>query len=181
MKYFLLIISFLAIFNRCSDEAIKPEVDNSLGEKEIPTQESWNAEIYFTEDGNLRAIVFADHLQKFENKKVTLLEGVKIDFYNEDKEKTSTLTSKKGKVDDNTRDMFAIDSVVAVSQEGTTLLTDELNWKNNTQKITTDKFVTFTTKTERIEGFGFESDQSLENYVIYKIIYLTNLSEDESK
>lgn len=166
----------------CGDDAIKPDIDTSIGTKEIPSQESWNAEIFFTEEGKLKAIVYADHLQKFEMKKTTFLEGVKIEFFNNNEEKTSTLTSKFGRVNDTTRDMYAIDSVVAVNDSaGTTLLTEELIWKNKTKKVTTEQFVTLISSTERIEGYGFESDQSLDNYVIYKITYLTNLSENESE
>jgi len=180
MKYFLF-ISLLVILSACSEEAIKPEIDNSFGEEEIPAQESWNAEIYFTEEGELRAIVFADHLRKYDKRKMTYLEGVKIDFYDSERKITSTLTSKAGRVNDNTRDMYAVDSVVAVNDAGTRLLTDELVWRNKEKKISTDKFVTLISPTERIEGFGFESDQSLENYIFFKITYLANLSENESE
>ena len=38
-----------------------------------------------------------------------------------------------------------------------------------------DKFVTINTPGESIEGYGFESDQHLRNYVIYNITYITNL------
>ena len=182
MKRFIIFISILIMISACSEEAIKPQIDDSINEEEIPSQESWNAEIFFTEEGELRAIVFADHLRKYDKRKLTYLEGVKIDFYNEFEVKTSTLTSKSGRVDDSTRDMYAIDSVVAVNDSsGTTLLTDELIWRNRDKKITTDKFVTLISEKEKMEGYGFESDQNLDNYVIYKITYITNIEENESK
>ena len=40
-------------------------------------------------------------------------------------------------------------------------------------KIISDKFVTVISPTEKIQGYGFESDQSLKNYVIYNITYVT--------
>ena len=179
MKYLFQII-ILILFLACSEEKIKPTVDNSLTEDEIPVQESWDAEIRFTEEGNLKAILNADHLSMFENDQVTLLKGVKIDFYNEEGVNNSTLTSMRGKVDDATKNMFAIDSVVAVSDSGVTLLTDELMWRNKDQKIVTDEFVTIITGDERIEGYGFESDQDLSNYVIYDITYIANTVAEEN-
>ncbi len=179
MKYLYSIFIFILLLS-CSDEKIKPTVDNTLTEKEIPIQESWDAEIRFTEEGKLKAILNADHLSMFENEQVTLLEGVKIDFYNEEGVNNSTLTSMRGKVEDATKNMFAIDSVVAVSDSGVTLLTDELMWRNKDQKIVTDKFVTILTEEEKIEGYGFESDQDLSNYVIYDITYIAN-TEAEKK
>lgn len=178
MRLIFQIFLLLALIS-CSEEKIKPTVETGLSDGEIPVQESWDTEIRFTEEGNLKAILNADHLSMFESDQTTLLQGVKIDFYNAEGENNSTLTSKRGKVDDATKNMFAIDSVVAVSDSGVTLLTDELMWRNKDQKIVTDKFVTILTEEEKIEGYGFESDQDLSNYVIYDITYITHSSSEE--
>jgi hypothetical protein len=74
--------------------------------------------------------------------------------------------------------MFAIDSVVAINDSsGVRLETDELMWRKEHKKIVTDKFVRITTEDEVIEGYGFESDQSLRNYVIYDITYQTTMKK----
>jgi len=52
------------------------------------------------------------------------------------------LTANKGKADDVTNDLYAIDSVVTVNDSGVTLKTQELMWKNKERKIVTNKFVT---------------------------------------
>ena len=173
MKHLLIYFSLYLLFFGCSESRIKPQVDSSVGTEEIPSQESWNSEIIFSEEGKLKAILFADHISVFDNKNLKLLDGVKIDFYNEDEIKSSYLTSKHGRIDDLTKDMYAIDSVVAVSDSGVVLTTDK------EKKIMTDKFVTIIDKKERIEGYGFESDQQLNNYVIYNITYLAEV--DQSK
>ncbi len=77
----------------------------------------------------------------------------------------------------NSQDMYAIDSVVAVSDSGVTLTTDELIWKNKSKKIITDKFVRIVNKEEIIEGYGFESDQNLHNYTIFNITYITTVED----
>lgn len=176
MRIILSAIGLLLIFISCQED-VKPIIDENVGGGEIPTQESWDSKIFITDDGVLKAVVYSDHIRMYEDRKETLLEGVKINFYNEEGEKVSQLTSKRGRVNDATQDMVAIDSVVAVNDSGTVLESDELNWKNKTQKITTDKFVTITTKEEKIEGYGFVSDQSLENYTIYDITYLASIKE----
>ena len=174
---FIVFIIVVILFNSCNEEKIKPIIDSSITKGEIPVQESWNSKMLFTEDGIIKAILYSDHLRSFDEKKETILEGVKIDFYNEEGIKTSSLTSKRGRVDDATRNMFAIDSVVAVSDSGVTLLTDELMWNNNNKKITTDKFVTIISEDENIHGYGFESDQGLNNYIIYNITYITQTKD----
>jgi LPS export ABC transporter protein LptC len=116
----------------------------------------------------------------FDLQKITLLDGVKIHFYNKEQKNTSWLTSLHGKVNDLTKDMFAIDSVVALNDSGTVLKTSELMWRNSNQKITTDKFVTITSPKQTIQGYGLESDQHLENYKILNVTY-TKKRTDNSK
>jgi len=176
MKNQYLIIFFLILFSvlSCNEKKLKPKIDESITSIELPDQESKNATITFTEEGKLKAILFADNIKVLGNQNEKLLEKVKIDFYNEEEIKTSTLTSLRGKIDDITQDMYAIDNVVAVSDSGVTLTSDELIWKNKTKKITTDKFVRIVSDEEIIEGYGFESDQNLINYTIFNITYITS-------
>ncbi|MCB9247970.1 MAG: LPS export ABC transporter periplasmic protein LptC [Ignavibacteriales bacterium] len=176
MKKFILptyIILTLIIIS-CSETKLKPQTDSSINSEDIPDQESRNATITFTEEGKLKAILYAEVIRVLGDKNQKDLENVKIDFYNEQELQTSSLTSRKGRIDDNTQDMFAIDSVIAVSDSGVTLTTDELIWKNKTRKIITDKFVRIVSDKEIIEGYGFESDQNLQNYTIFDITYVTS-------
>lgn len=172
MRVILFLISLLLAAS-CSNQKVKPSVDPSLSVEELPAQESWDATVFFSDSGRTTAILKAGHLRMFSDRKETLLdEGVKVDFYDEDEIKTSTLTSEKGRVDDATRDLYAIDSVV-VENDSVTIRTDELKWRNSDKKIVSDKFVTIISPKEKIQGYGFESDQHLQNYVIYNITYVT--------
>jgi lipopolysaccharide export system protein LptC len=173
MKYFLFIIPLL--FISCTKEKVKPSVSSTFEGTELPSQESWNSTIFFTDSGKTKAILTTGHLRVYEKSNETLLDsGLKVDFYNDQEQKTSTLTSKKGRVDDMTNNLYAQDSVVAVNDSGVVVRTDEMIWRDKEKKITSDKFVTITSPKERIEGYGFESDQHLQNYVIYNITYITS-------
>lgn len=176
MKLAIIIFTLatIQIFIGCSEKKLKPQIDNSISSDELPDQESTNATITFTEDGKLKAILYSDNIKVIGDKNEKLLENVKIEFFDEQELRTSVLTSLHGKIDDATQDMYAIDSVVAVSDSGVTLITDELIWKNKERKIVTDKFVRIVNKEEIIEGYGFESDQNLRNYTIYEITYVTS-------
>ncbi len=174
MKIILYIIAVILLIS-CGESKFKPEIGSAIETAEIPVQESWDSKITFTDNGKLKAILYSDYLSVYSNENTTYLDGVKIDFYDSDQVKSSTLTSKKGKVDEITQNMFAIDSVVAVNENGVILTTDELEWLNAEQKIKTDKYVKIIDKEEVIEGYGFESDQNLNNYTIKNIIYITNL------
>lgn len=178
MKYFLL-IPFLFLLVGCDNKDVKPHVDSSMIAGELPAQESWNSTVFFTDSGRTRAILYTGHLQVFNNRKETILdEGLKVEFFNSSEIKTTTLTSKRGRVDERTNDLYAIDSVVAVNDSGIVVKTDELKWRNRDKKIVSDKFVTIDSPDEHIEGYGFESDQHLRNYVIYNITYITTAKKD---
>ena len=176
MRIFLFLILVLFIFS-CSEEKVKPAVDLTLTEERIPDYESWKTEIIFSSQGVLEAVLFADHLQKFEEDHTTFLDSVKVDFYDEDGNKTTVLTSNKARVDDITKNMFATENVVVKSDSGVVLKTEELTWQNKIQKITSDQFVTITSPAETIQGYGFESDQGLRNYKIFKITYSATVTD----
>ncbi|QQS37747.1 MAG: LPS export ABC transporter periplasmic protein LptC [Ignavibacteriales bacterium] len=176
-------VIILSLFiSACSGERVKPVIDPNLVVEELPTQESWNSKVVFTDSGQTKAILHTGHLRVFSKSMETLLDdGVKVDFYNQMEKISTVLTSKRGRVDDATRDLYAIDSVVAVSDSGVTVSTEELMWRNKDRKIVSDKFVTIISPKEKIQGYGFESDQSLQNYVIYNITYVTSIDSTSQK
>lgn len=177
MKIFLPIILLLTILG-CTGKDVKPKVDSSFIVEELPAQESWNSTVFFTDSGKTAAILYTGHLQLFNTRKETILDdGVKVEFFNFLEVKTTTLTSKRGRVDERTNDLYAIDSVVAVNDSGIVVRTDELKWRNRDKKIVSEKFVTIESPDEHIEGYGFESDQHLRNYVIYNITYITRANK----
>ncbi len=173
MKFVALILAALILFPFCSSKRVKPSIDVNLKIEQLPSQESWNSVITFTDSGKTKAILWAGHLQKFDEKRETFMDqNIKVDFYDQKEIHSSTLTSKKGRVDETTNNLYAIDSVVVFS-DSVTIKTDEMMWRNKDRKIVSDKFVRVISPVETIEGYGFESDQSLRNYVIYNITYVT--------
>jgi len=178
IHYLIYLLSFI-VLTGCNEKKLKPKIDLSVTSGELPDQESKNATITFTEEGRLKAILYADNIKVLGDKNEKLLDNMKIEFFDEAETRTSVLTSQKGKIDDNSQDMYAIDSVVAVSDSGVTITTDELIWKNQTKKIVSDKFVRIVSDKEVIEGYGFESDQNLTNYTIFNITYTTTLEDNE--
>ena len=174
MKYIIFPIIFLFFIYGCKKEKVEPTVNVKLSAEEIPDQESWNSTIFFTDSGKTKAILNAGHLRVFSKIKETLLDSnVRVDFYNNEEVHTSTLTSKRGKVDEKTNNLYAIDSVVAVNDSGIVITSNEMMWRNKDRKIVSDKYVTIVSPKEKIEGYGFESDQNLRNYIIYNITYIT--------
>ncbi len=165
----LLPVLFIFIFTLSScEDKFKPTQTN-LNADDFPSQESWNSTVTFSDSGKTKAVLDAGHISVYSNRGYTLIDsGAKVDFY-KDTKKVSTLTGRRSKVDDKTKDIEIYDSVVVVNTEGSELFTQKLLWNNKTQRVSSDEFVRIKTPTETIEGIGFESDQSLKNYKIFKV------------
>jgi LPS export ABC transporter protein LptC len=164
--FFLALCSLLLA---ACEEKIKPSVSTGLG-WDVPSQESWDAKIIFTDSGKVTGILHAGHIAMYTDKKFTLLDSnITVDFFNERQEHTSILTAKRGKVDDVTHDFEAHDHVLVISDSGTTLVTEELFWTNATRKIHSSAYVDITSPKEHLLGQGFESDQGLKHYTILKV------------
>jgi LPS export ABC transporter protein LptC len=167
LKIFFVIIFIPIILTSCADKFEPPKTDYKSGE--IPDQESWNSKVIFSDSGKVKAILYAKHISVYNDKGYTLIDsGATVDFYKNGK-KVSNLTGKRGKVMDATKDIEIYDSVRVENSEGSVLTTQKLFWNNKLQKVTSDVFVRIKTQKENIEGIGFESDDNLRNYKIYKV------------
>ena len=151
------------------EEKTKPPISTGLG-GEVPGQESWNAKITFTDSGKVACIVHAGHISMFPERKYTILDSnITVDFYDERERHTSTLTAKNGRVNDVTHDFEAHGHVVVLSDSGSTLKTENLYWANARRKIHTSDYVEIVSPKEQLQGQGFESDQDLKHYTVYRV------------
>ncbi len=169
-SHFLVVLSLLGFVLLGCEEKVKPSVSSTGLGLDVPSQESWNAVITFTDSGRVTGILRAGHIAMYAERKITKLDsGVHVDFYDEHQHHTSVLTSRQGIVHDLTHDFEAHENVVVVSDSGSTLRTEDLFWTNATQRVHTPDFVDIVSPTEHIQGQGFESDQGLKRYTIFKV------------
>lgn len=166
----LQIVSVLALLSFACEEKLKPSVTSTGPNKDIPSQESWNAKIFFSDSGRITAVLRAGHIAIYDNRRETVLDSnITVDFFDEHDHHTSVLTARRGNVNDVTHDFEAYENVVVTSDSGTVLKTEELFWDNRRQKIHTEKFVDIKSPKEHIQGTGLESDQNLKNYTIKRV------------
>ncbi|CUT04814.1 LPS export ABC transporter periplasmic protein LptC [Candidatus Chrysopegis kryptomonas] len=165
---FLIFSFFIFLFLSC-EERLKPSIVQ-LPQTQIPSQESWNATIIFSDSGKVRAILKANHIMVFQDQDITILnEGFRVDFYDENGKHTSYLIADSGRVNEKTKNLEAYGNIIAVSDEGTKVETSRLFWDNERNKVRSDAFVRVTSPNEVLQGYGFEADQDLKNYVVYRV------------
>jgi LPS export ABC transporter protein LptC len=151
------------------EEKIKPSVLPTIDSKNLPQQESWNSHIILSDSGKVRAVVDAGYLYILEGSKQTRMrEGVVVHFFNLLGKQTSVLTSREAIVDEGSNNLEAIGDVLVVSEDSSKLRTEHLFWDDKRQLVYTPEFVRMSSPTEKLQGHGFESDQSLRNYKVYR-------------
>jgi LPS export ABC transporter protein LptC len=159
----------LAVLFAGCEERAKPSLI-PLGEAAMPDQQSWRSTVTFSDSAVVKAVLWAGHIAVYHNRRETLLgDSIHVDFFDQAGRRTSTLTARRGRVDDQTRDFDAFENVVVTSDNGTVLRTDSLFWTNAERKIHTEAFVDIRSSTKQIRGHGLVSDQSLKNYRIFRV------------
>jgi len=167
-RFWICTIIALAVIG--CEEKVKPSVLSGVSGMQLPSQESWNSTITFSDSGTVKAIVQAGHIYAYDNSTVTHLDsGVIVDFFDEVGLHTTTLTSRHAVVDEGTNNLEATGNVIVRSDSGTVVYTEKMFWDNKRQLIHSPEFVRIVSPKERLQGTGFESDHNLRNYRIFKV------------
>lgn len=167
--YILLCLFFFS----CSESKIVPELSNDSLKVDLqPDQISFDVEVIFVDSSFTKAILHAERARIYQSKMETILDGgIMVEFLSRTSGKiVSRLTADSAKIDDRTKDMFAGGNVIVYSDSTKTKLeTSVLEWSNETQKLYSTEYVKITSPYETIRGYGFESDQHLVNYKVFRM------------
>jgi LPS export ABC transporter protein LptC len=167
--YIWMVLAAALSFFGC-EEKTQPSVNTTVDSRTLPQQESWNSTIVVSDSGRISAIIVAGYIRVFEASQQTQLsQGVKVRFYNREGKQTSFLTSDEGSVDENNNNLEARKNVIVVSSDSSRMKTEQLFWDNQRQLIYTPEYVEIKTVKEHLQGHGFESDQSLKHYRIFRV------------
>jgi LPS export ABC transporter protein LptC len=170
--FIFIIILAVAVGGCGKSEVVPKKLKDTLDVSQIPDQKSWDVEVLFFDSSRTKAVLQANRARIYNDRMETLLDGgLKVEFMSKETgRRVSVLTADSARIDDKTRDMLARGNVVVVSDStGTRLETELLEWNNETRKLYSTEFVTITTPSERLQGYGFESDQTLTNYTIKRV------------
>ncbi len=177
MKYFLkniiILLIILVPMISCNEKESLQKIENEFAEYDIlPDQISYDIKVVFTDSLKKKAELFAKRARIYQKNQETILDsGVKVLFYSKlSGSLVSTLVSDSVVIDDKTKNMYAGGNVIVKSNSNqTTLTTNLLEWNNSTQKLYSNEYVKIVSPYETLKGYGFESDQNLSNYKVFKV------------
>jgi LPS export ABC transporter protein LptC len=134
----------------------------------MPSQESWNVNLVISTHGKTRTLVSARHAAEYRKgakREIRIDGGVGVQMFN--RNGTSTrITAGRGIVHDN-QDIEAFDNVIIRSDDGTVIRTEHITRSFRDGTIRSDKYVTITSPSRTIRGYGFESDSAMKRYRIF--------------
>ncbi|HHE08187.1 MAG TPA: LPS export ABC transporter periplasmic protein LptC [Chlorobaculum parvum] len=142
--------------------------DPLVSSQEQPAQESWDITIVISDSGHRKTLIKAGHTAEYRKGDKTEIHAdgdVSVLIINPNGSKT-IITAGRGIVHDN-QDIEAFDHVVIRSDDGTVLRTEYIKRSARNHIIRTDKYVTITSPTRTIRGYGFESDDAMKRYRIF--------------
>lgn len=171
-----LLLAALALLSCGSDPAIG--TDDSLQEPIIPQQTLEGVRLRETSVRGLLWVLEADRGVSYGPQDPTELEALTVRFYDGGPTVKSTLTSKRGIVDEKSRTITALDSVVVVTPDGERLETEELHWDPVNEQVTNDAFFRFTRGGDVLTGVGIRAEPDLSRYEILRDVRAEMVDQD---
>lgn len=137
----------------------------------LPVESATNLEIIYSDSAKIKARIVTPELNRYIGNKnyIELPKGVKLEFFDETRAITSTITADYAIRKEQEMIVEARKNVVVVNEKKEKLNTEQLVWNERTKKIYSEAFVKITTSDEIIYGNGFEADQDFSRYKIKNI------------
>lgn len=161
------------------------ETINSVsGADNLPGETATDIEFIYSDSGKILIKLASTKLIRYQNEDPYLEfpEGLEIIFYDSAMVVKTVLTAKYGINWENQKKMEVKDDVVIHDyQKNETLNTEHIVWDQRKKKIYSEVFVKRTTPDGVIYGEGFDSDESLKNYVLRKPRGVFSIDEDKTR
>jgi lipopolysaccharide export system protein LptC len=140
-----------------------PSVPRAV-EPRVPDQEARDFTLTESSDGRKNWTLWSSYAAMYNDRNLIDARTVRIEFFDAQGVKYSTLFADQGLVDQRTNNLEAKGKVRIVTESGIRMETDSLRWLNNKRKIVSDAFVRIERKHDVVTGYGFESDPSLDHF-----------------
>ena len=144
----------------------QPASNPSADEVRVPDQEARDFTLTESLEGRKNWTLHAVYAAMYNHQSLVDARTVRIEFFDKDGKKFSTLLADEGRVYQRSNDLEARGHVRVTTESGIFMETDSLRWQNARGKIVSDGFVRVTRQHDIVTGYGFESDPSLDHFTL---------------
>lgn len=168
--YKLLLILYLFFFLLSCDDSTKS--GGIIAKSQAQIEKAKDVEILYSDSAVVRVKITSPDLWSYlerENPHDEFPNGVRLDFFDPQQVPSSVLTAKRASRYHLKNQVILQDSCVwqSISNQET-LEAFELIWDENLEKVYSNKLVIISTATERIWGYGFETNRDFTRWKINK-------------
>jgi LPS export ABC transporter protein LptC len=158
------------------------EIKAAVDEENFPSLSVHDLETAITDSGQVAYRFITPEMNKYDNREEPYTEfpqGLHLIIYNDQQEIDAQIKSQYGIYHQSEKLWELQDNVEAVNFKNEVINTEQLFWDSNKHTIYSDEFIKITTEQEILTGYGFESDERLENYTIKRISGILSVEEDQ--
>jgi len=156
----------------CTDDTAKQSTVNTALVDLIPSNTLWDFSMMLTDSSFVKAKISSRKARLYGERQESYLDtNVIVDFLTPGGKRSARLTCDSAHIDNRTNNMWAKGKVIIVSDSSHTRVeTSVMMWDNTRRKLYSNEYVKIQRPGELIEGgVGFESDESLRNYRIFRV------------
>ncbi|ASB48387.1 LPS export ABC transporter periplasmic protein LptC [Alkalitalea saponilacus] len=148
------------------------EIQELTNREELPSLILHDLTATITDSGKIKYQFITPEMLQFDQRKEPTIEfpkGLHLFVYNNEQEVDAQIKSNEA-IYYQDDDLWELrNDVEAVNTDGDVINTELLFWDAQKEIIYSDQFIKITTDTEIITGYGFESDERMQNYIIKNI------------
>ncbi|WP_010663102.1 LPS export ABC transporter periplasmic protein LptC [Marinilabilia salmonicolor] len=178
-----LLLAVLVLFTSCQSNTSE-EIQAAVDEENLPSLSVKDLETAVTDSGRIAYRFITPEMNQYENLEkpyTEFPEGLHLIIYNQQEEIDAQIKSKYA-IYHESEDLWELQNdVEAVNFKNEVINTEQLFWDSRKHIIYSDEFIKITTDKEILTGYGFESDERLENYTIKRISGILSVQENQSE
>ncbi|XMO87365.1 LPS export ABC transporter periplasmic protein LptC [Algibacter sp. AS12] len=170
-------IFIVTMFFSCND-SFKQVQKIGISENE-PIGVDHNVNLKYTDSGRVSANLISTKVLDYTNRDFPFrqfTDGVTLYIYDKDNQK-STVQADNAFVYDNTNLIDMQDNVVITTHDNQVLKTEQLFYNTGKEWLSTNKPVSFKTKTDLINGNGFDSNSEFSNAEVLEVTGIITLED----
>lgn len=178
-----ILLLLAVVFSSCSPN--KPEDIKALTNRdEFPSLTVKELTAVITDSGKIKYRFITPELQQFDQKAEPTIDfpfGLHLFVFDANEQIDAQIKSNIAIYYQNKELWELRNDVEAVNSKGEVINTELMFWDQKKKTIYSDQFIKITRENEIITGYGFESDERLENYKIKNISGILEVEEQQQE
>lgn len=163
----VIIITIIPLLFSCKNDF---EISTIPNITEQPGMSATDLDLYQSQNGKqiLRLVAKKVNIYLFQEEPTTEFpDGIKVEFFDENKQITSYLSADSAVYYETKNRWEAFGNVEAQNVEGTIFNTEYIEWNQETENVTSNKFIKITDKSGVVYGRGFKAKQDFTEWKVF--------------